>query len=102
VLNCLPLAPFLLQLMTTSNHCPRTYPDNRIDIKSGNGCDGAVKYTDYAIGEFLDQARKKPWFDNTIFIFVADHTVGSACCRRASSLAIISIWACSTAKTWRF
>jgi len=70
--------PFLLQLMTTSNHRPYTYPDNRIDIKSGNGRDGAVKYTDYAIGDFLDQARKKPWFDNTIFIFVADHTAGSA------------------------
>jgi phosphoglycerol transferase MdoB-like AlkP superfamily enzyme len=70
--------PFLLQLMTTSNHRPYTYPDNRIDIKSGNGRDGAVKYTDYAIGRFLDQARQKPWFDNTIFVFVADHTAGSA------------------------
>ena len=70
--------PFLLQLMTTSNHRPYTYPENRIDIKSGNGRDGAVKYTDYAIGQFLEQARKKPWFDNTIFVFVADHTAGSA------------------------
>lgn len=70
--------PFLLQLMTTSNHRPYTYPDNRIDIKSGDGRDGAVKYTDYAIGQFLDQARKKPWFNNTIFVFVADHTAGSA------------------------
>ncbi|MFZ3281500.1 LTA synthase family protein [Pseudomonas sp.] len=70
--------PFLLQLMTTSNHRPYTYPDERIDIKSGNGRDGAVKYTDYAIGQFLEQARQKPWFDNTIFIFVADHTAGSA------------------------
>ncbi|WP_130907809.1 MULTISPECIES: LTA synthase family protein [unclassified Pseudomonas] len=70
--------PFLLQLMTTSNHRPYTYPDHRIDIKSGNGRDGAVKYTDYAIGQFLQQARKKPWFDNTIFVFVADHTAGSA------------------------
>jgi phosphoglycerol transferase MdoB-like AlkP superfamily enzyme len=70
--------PFLLQLMTTSNHRPYTYPQDRIDIKSGNGRDGAVKYTDYAIGQFLEQARKKPWFDNTIFVFVADHTAGSA------------------------
>lgn len=70
--------PFFLQLMTTSNHRPYTYPDGRIDIPSGNGRDGAVKYTDYAIGQFLDEARKKPWFDNTLFIFVADHTAGSA------------------------
>lgn len=70
--------PFLLQLMTTSNHRPYTYPDGRIDIKSGSGRDGAVKYTDYAIGQFLSEARQKPWFDNTIFVFVADHTAGSA------------------------
>ncbi|OPB22189.1 LTA synthase family protein [Pseudomonas fluorescens] len=70
--------PFLLQLMTTSNHRPYTYPDGRIDIKSGKGRDGAVKYTDYAIGQFLEAARQKPWFDNTIFVFVADHTAGSA------------------------
>ena len=70
--------PFLLQLMTTSNHRPYTYPAGRIDIKSGDGRDGAVKYTDHAIGQFLEAARQKPWFDNTIFIFVADHTAGSA------------------------
>src|SRR5476649_2616607 len=70
--------PFLLQLMTTSNHRPYTYPEGRIDIPSGNGRDGAVKYTDYAIGKFLEDARRKPWFDDTIFVFVADHTAGSA------------------------
>ena len=70
--------PFFLQLMTTSNHRPYTYPDGRIDIPSGRGREGAVKYTDYAIGQFLDRARDKPWFNNTVFVFVADHTAGSA------------------------
>jgi phosphoglycerol transferase MdoB-like AlkP superfamily enzyme len=70
--------PFLLQLMTTSNHRPYTYPQGRIDIPSGKGRDGAVKYTDFAIGRFLEDARQKPWFNNTIFVFVADHTAGSA------------------------
>ena len=70
--------PFFLQLMTTSNHRPYTYPGGRIDIPSGQGREGAVKYTDHAIGQFLAQAREKPWFDKTVFIFVADHTAGSA------------------------
>lgn len=70
--------PFFLQLMTTSNHRPYTYPDGRIDIPSGDGREGAVKYTDYAIGQFLQQARAKPWFNQTVFVFVADHTAGSA------------------------
>lgn len=69
---------FFLQLMTTSNHRPYTYPDNRIDIPSGSGRDGAVKYTDHAIGDFIEQAKEKPWFDKTVFIFIADHTAGSA------------------------
>jgi phosphoglycerol transferase MdoB-like AlkP superfamily enzyme len=70
--------PFFLQLMTTSNHRPYTYPDGRIDLPSGDGREGAVKYTDYAIAQFLRQAKEKPWFDNTLFVIVADHTAGSA------------------------
>ena len=70
--------PFFLQLMTTSNHRPYTYPQGRIDIPSGDGREGAVKYTDHAIGQFLAQAKQKPWFDKTVFVFVADHTAGSA------------------------
>lgn len=70
--------PFLLQLMTTSNHRPYTYPEGRIDIPPGTGREGAVKYTDHAIGDFLAKARQKPWFDSTLFVFVADHAAGSA------------------------
>lgn len=61
-------------VMTTSNHRPFTYPEGRIDIPSGSGRAGAVKYTDWAIGHFIDEARTKPWFDDTLFVFVADHT----------------------------
>ena len=32
-----------------------------------------VEYADWAIGYFIDLAKKEPWFDNTIFVFVADH-----------------------------
>lgn len=52
---------------------PHTYPAGRIDIPSGTGRDGAVKYTDWAIGHFIDQARKKPWFADTLFVITADH-----------------------------
>lgn len=65
-------------VMTTSNHRPYTYPSGKINIPSGTGRDGAVKYTDYAIGQFLQKIKSKPWFSNTIFIFVADHCASSA------------------------
>ena len=70
--------PFFSFIMTTSNHRPFTYPDGKIDIPSHTGREGGVKYTDYAINEFLKKASKKPWFDNTLFVFVADHNGGSA------------------------
>lgn len=65
---------FFAHVMTTSNHRPFTYPDGRIDIPSKTGRDGGVKYTDWAIGQFIEQARAKPWFDDTLFVIVADHT----------------------------
>jgi phosphoglycerol transferase MdoB-like AlkP superfamily enzyme len=71
--------PFFSQIMTVSNHRPYTYPENRIDISPKKQIrDGAVKYTDYAIGRFLKEASAKPWFANTIFVIVADHCAYAA------------------------
>ncbi|MFZ2312289.1 MAG: LTA synthase family protein, partial [Methylobacter sp.] len=70
--------PFFFQIMTTTNHRPYTYPDGKIDLPSGSGREGAVKYTDYAIHEFIEQAKTKPWFNDTVFVMVADHCAGSA------------------------
>jgi phosphoglycerol transferase MdoB-like AlkP superfamily enzyme len=70
--------PFFLHVMTTSNHRPYTYPANRIDIPSGAGREGAVKYTDWAIGKFVEDARREAWFDDTLFVIVADHQAASA------------------------
>jgi len=70
--------PFFFHIMTTSNHRPYTYPEGRIDIPSGTGRDGAVKYTDWAIGKFIDQAKQREWFNNTLFVILADHQAGVA------------------------
>ena len=66
------------QVMTTSNHRPYTYPDGRIDIPSPGGRAGAVKYTDWAIGDLLQKAREKPWFKDTLFVILADHCASAA------------------------
>lgn len=65
-------------IMTTSNHRPYTYPDGRIDIASPGGRQGAVKYTDWAIGDFIERARAKPWFRDTLFVILADHCASAA------------------------
>lgn len=70
--------PFFFHVMTTSNHRPFTYPAGRIDIPSGTGRFGAVKYTDNTLKEFISSAKERKWFDDTIFVVVADHCAGSA------------------------
>ncbi|MCX2475907.1 LTA synthase family protein [Pedobacter sp. MC2016-05] len=70
--------PFFAHIMTVSNHRPYTYPEGRIDIPSHTGREGAVKYTDYAIGRFIREAKLKRWFGNTLFVIVADHCASSA------------------------
>lgn len=64
--------PFLQVLLTTSNHRPFTFPDGKVSMEPGSR-KSAIQYSDYAIGEFIRQARAKPWFDNTVFVFVGDH-----------------------------
>lgn len=70
--------PFMQLVMTTSNHRPFTYPEGRIDIPSKTGRAGGVKYADYSIGQLMQWAGKKPWYKDTVFVFVADHTSGAA------------------------
>jgi len=70
--------PFFSLVMTTSNHRPFTYPDGRVSIPSGEGRDGGVQYTDFAIGKLISDAKTHPWFNDTVFVIVADHCAGVA------------------------
>lgn len=72
--------PFMHIVMTTSNHRPYTFPEGHVDLPPGSSGHRAsgVKYADYAIGKFLDDAHSQPWFKDTVFVIVADHTAGSA------------------------
>ena len=68
---------FFSLIMTTSNHRPYNFPEGRIDMKPGTRA-AVVKYTDYAIGKFIEDAKQKPWFKDTIFVITADHCASSA------------------------
>lgn len=67
----------LEMIMTTSNHSPYTFPESRVDARQG-GREGAVRYTDWAIGDFLRRAQEKPWFKDTVFVIIADHQARAA------------------------
>lgn len=68
--------PFFSIVMTTSNHKPFTFRPGLEGIgvpEQGGGRKAGVKYADYALGRFLREAAKQPWFDDTVFVVVADH-----------------------------
>ncbi|HYV28713.1 MAG TPA: LTA synthase family protein [Candidatus Eisenbacteria bacterium] len=66
--------PFFATILSVSNHKPYTYPKGRIpEDPDKNKRNYAVKYSDYALGQFFRAAKKEPFWTNTIFAVVADH-----------------------------
>jgi phosphoglycerol transferase MdoB-like AlkP superfamily enzyme len=66
--------PFFINSMSVTNHQPFTYPDGRIAAPSAaHSRKNAVRYVDWALGEFFDAAKKEAFWQDTIFAVVADH-----------------------------
>ncbi len=71
--------PFFNHWMTVSNHRPFTYPEGKISISgTTKSREGGVMYTDYALKQFFEMAKKQIWFKNTVFVIVADHCASSS------------------------
>lgn len=70
--------PFFLFAFTGITHTPYLgylegfdkYPNTTEENKYLN----SLMFADYSLGYFMDELRKEPWFYDTVFIFVADHT----------------------------
>jgi phosphoglycerol transferase MdoB-like AlkP superfamily enzyme len=66
--------PFFALIMTTSNHKPFTFREGVPGVPpQGGGRKAGVRYADYALGYFIDEARRHDWFDDTVFVVLADH-----------------------------
>ena len=74
--------PMMLTLLTTTNHAPWIIPDkHRNEIPEFNSdfkgpfseSRRTMRYVDFALGKFIEEAKKQDWFENTIFIITADH-----------------------------
>ncbi len=66
--------PFFVCLMTASDHNPYVLPDDIPFVpKSSEMSRKMIEYADWSIGKFVSEAKGCKWFDNTLFIFVADH-----------------------------
>ncbi|MGK5094434.1 sulfatase-like hydrolase/transferase [Deltaproteobacteria bacterium TL4] len=71
--------PFYATLFSSSSHQPFAVPDERFlhfdksvpDSKWLN----SLRYSDWALEQFFEQAKKESWYQNTLFVITADHTI---------------------------
>ncbi|MDD2046523.1 LTA synthase family protein [Pseudomonas putida] len=74
--------PFYALLQTLSNHTPYALPAQLpVEPVTGQGrLDQhltAMRYSDWALGQFFEKARKEPYFKETLFVIVGDHGFGN-------------------------
>ncbi len=74
--------PFFSLVFTSSNHTPFEFPDGCLmDIETERQTmANAIRYSDCALGKFISKAKASSYWDNTIFLVIADHdsrTIGS-------------------------
>ncbi len=69
-------APFFATLFTLSSHHPYFIPANRKKyvVQGPEPICASLSYGDYALREFFKEAKKQPWYKNTLFVLCADHT----------------------------
>jgi phosphoglycerol transferase MdoB-like AlkP superfamily enzyme len=67
--------PFFSTVFTVSSHEPYIIPEKyKNRFREGEiRMHKCAEYTDYSLKRFFDEAKKQPWFSNTIFVLVADH-----------------------------
>ena len=68
--------PFLAVFLTGSNHPPFVLPENLpLTPVTDNPREQMIQYADWSLRQFFDASQRKPWFDSTLFVFVADHGI---------------------------
>lgn len=67
--------PFMATLFSLTSHEPYKIPEkyNGKFPKGTIDIDESIGYTDFALKRFFNEAKKQPWYNNTIFVLVADH-----------------------------
>ncbi len=66
--------PVLLTMMTVSNHRPYKFPESVVKWDDSMGrIQNTARYAQWAFADFIKRAREKPWYADTVFIFVGDH-----------------------------
>lgn len=70
--------PFCSVIFSLSSHDPMTIPKYRQHLftkyVNETKFQVALRYSDFALKEFFEYAKRQSWYNNTIFIITGDHT----------------------------
>jgi phosphoglycerol transferase MdoB-like AlkP superfamily enzyme len=74
--------PFYALLQSLSNHTPYALPnDLPVEAVTGRGSLDqhltAMRYSDWALGQFFEKAKQSPYYNQTLFVIVGDHGFGN-------------------------
>ena len=67
--------PFFSLVFTSSNHSPFDIPVGRVTASEYGPRETAIKYADYALGQFFEMARESSYWEDTVFLVIADHSI---------------------------
>lgn len=66
--------PFYSLVLSVSNHRPFAFPEDHVKFDPRyHRRENAVRYADYALGEFMAQAKAKGFYKDTLFVLMGDH-----------------------------
>ncbi|MCU9949149.1 LTA synthase family protein [Pseudomonas sp. PDM13] len=74
--------PFYALLQTLSNHTPYALPE-QLPVEPVTGFGSldqhltAMRYSDWALGQFFEKAKQSPYYKDTLFVIVGDHGFGT-------------------------
>lgn len=86
--------PFVATVFTATSHHPYKIPaeyEDTFKVENGLEISRCIRYTDHSLRRFFEKASREPWYANTIFVIVADHTNQSRLPQYKSDLGVFSV-----------
>ncbi len=86
--------PFLATVFTATSHHPYPIPDKykkQFPEEGSLEILKCIRYADMSLRAFFDRVKHEPWYRNTLFVIVADHTNESCHAEYKTDLGLFSI-----------
>ena len=86
--------PFVATVFTATSHHPYKIPEEYESVyveEDGLEISRCIRYTDMSLRRFFESVSREPWYENTVFVIVADHTNQNRVPQYATDLGMFSV-----------